>query len=175
MLDWLIALTQQQKKRMFVRLVKGAYWDSEIKHAQILGLPDYPVFTEKYLTDANYLICAKKIFDNLEYIIPQFATHNAITASSIIALAKGRDFEFQKLHGMGGDLHSELIKNHPVRIYAPIGKMEDLLAYLMRRLLENGANTSFVHQVSSKNKIEMIYDLYEKIRTENNNFFSQSF
>lgn len=160
--DYIISLAKSLNKTIPVRLVKGAYWDSEIKHAQSLGLPNYPVFTRKELTDAHYLIVAKKILANDKYITPQFATHNAITASSIIALAKDKPFEFQKLHGMGYDLHSELVKHYPVRIYAPIGKMEDLLAYLMRRLLENGANTSFVHQVTQKDS-EMVYNIYQKV------------
>ncbi len=161
--DYIIDLSKSLNKTIPIRLVKGAYWDSEIKHAQALSLPNYPVFTKKDLTDAHYLIVAKKILENDQYIIPQFATHNAITAASIIQMAGDKSFEFQKLHGMGAALHCELVKNHKVRIYAPIGKMEDLLAYLMRRLLENGANTSFVHQVGKNNKEEMIYNLYEKI------------
>lgn len=161
-IDYIIELAKKTGKRIPIRLVKGAYWDAEIKYAQTAGLPDYPVFTCKELTDANYLIQAKKIFENESYITAQFATHNAITASSIIEISKGRSFEFQKLHGMGGVLHKELHKNYDVRIYAPIGKMEDLLAYLMRRLLENGANSSFVHQVSSIEN-EMTYDLHKEI------------
>lgn len=160
--DYIISLSKSLNKTIPIRLVKGAYWDSEIKHAQSLGLPNYPVFTKKELTDAHYLIIAKKILANDKYITPQFATHNAITASSIIELAQDKPFEFQKLHGMGYELHSELVKNHPVRIYAPIGKMEDLLAYLMRRLLENGANTSFVHQVNKQDS-EMVYNIYQKV------------
>lgn len=161
-IDYIISLAKKTGKIIPVRLVKGAYWDAEIKYAQTLGLKDYPVFTCKELTDANYLIQAKKIFEHHQYISPQFATHNAITAASIIEMSKDRNFEFQKLHGMGGALHTELRKNHQVRIYAPIGKMEDLLAYLMRRLLENGANNSFVHQVNDKSA-NMIFDLYKQI------------
>lgn len=160
--EYIISLSKSLNKSIPIRLVKGAYWDSEIKYAQTLGLEAYPVFTRKDLTDANYLIVAKKILDNTDYITPQFATHNAITASSIIEMAGDKQFEFQKLHGMGLPLHSELVKNHNVRIYAPIGKMEDLLAYLMRRLLENGANTSFVHQIEQENN-NMVYNIYDKV------------
>lgn len=161
--DYIISLAKASGKKIPLRLVKGAYWDSEIKHAQLSGFPDYPVFTRKYLTDANYLIVAKKILNAGDHIIAQFATHNAITASSIIEIANGRPFEFQKLHGMGAILHGELVKDYPVRIYAPIGKMSDLLAYLMRRMLENGANTSFVHQVGDKEANQMVFDLYSHV------------
>lgn len=147
-IDYIIGLSQTTNKQIPIRLVKGAYWDTEIKHAQVHGLSDYPVFTKKEFTDINYIYCAKKILDHSNDIYPQFATHNAITAATIIELAQGKTFEFQKLQGMGDVLHKSLIKNHKIRIYAPVGRMDDLLAYLMRRLLENSANTSFVHQVS---------------------------
>ncbi len=133
-----------------VRLVKGAYWDTEIKYAQIMGLPGYPVFSRKIYTDVSYLACADQLLSAGDAIYPQFATHNALTAATIIELSimKGRlaaDFELQRLHGMGETLHDQLIDTYRCRIYAPVGEHKDLLAYLIRRLLENGANTSFVH------------------------------
>jgi RHH-type proline utilization regulon transcriptional repressor/proline dehydrogenase/delta 1-pyrroline-5-carboxylate dehydrogenase len=131
--------------RIPVRLVKGAYWDSEIKQAQIAGLEGYPVFTRKIYTDLSYLACAQELLGAPDAIYPQFATHNALTAATIIALAGEKEFEFQRLHGMGETLHDQLIANHRCRIYAPVGAHKDLLAYLIRRLLENGANSSFVH------------------------------
>ncbi len=149
-IDYVIKLSKVTKKQIPLRLVKGAYWDSEIKYAQEHGLPDFPVFIKKEFVDANYLFCAKKIFENKESIYPQFATHNAYTASYIIELFGESTYEMQKLFGMGNSLYDVVSKEKSVRIYAPIGKMEDLLAYLMRRLLENGANTSFVNKVNSK-------------------------
>lgn len=133
-----------------LRLVKGAYWDSEIKHAQVMGLPGYPVFTRKEHTDLSYLACAEKMLAASDCFYPQFATHNARTIASIRVMA-GRyglakdGYEFQRLHGMGEQLHSMLLEHNHSRIYAPIGEHKDLLAYLIRRLLENGANTSFVN------------------------------
>ena len=134
-----------------IRLVKGAYWDSEIKRAQELGLSGYPVFTRKYATDVSYLACAAKLLRMRDRIYPQFATHNAHTVSAVLALA-GEDrtnFEFQRLHGMGDTLHDlvKTTKSTRCRIYAPVGTHRDLLAYLVRRLLENGANSSFVNQI----------------------------
>ncbi|MGN6729680.1 MAG: bifunctional proline dehydrogenase/L-glutamate gamma-semialdehyde dehydrogenase PutA [Rhodanobacteraceae bacterium] len=151
-IDWLAETARKAHRRWCVRLVKGAYWDSEIKRAQELGLAGYPVFTRKPNTDVSYLACAKKLLDaDGEWIYPQFATHNAHTIASIHHLANGRPFEFQRLHGMGADLYSEVIGaghwNVPCRVYAPVGSHEDLLPYLVRRLLENGANTSFVNRV----------------------------
>src|SRR5271165_1621135 len=136
---------------MSVRLVKGAYWDSEIKRAQERGLPGYPVFTRKLTTDVSYLACAGCLFGHLGVLLPQFATHNAHSIASVLELAPdGADFEFQRLHGMGRLLYAEAarqIANFPrVRVYAPVGEHKDLLAYLVRRLLENGANTSFVNR-----------------------------
>ncbi len=136
-----------------VRLVKGAYWDSEVKRAQERGLPGYPVYTRKPNTDVAYLACARILLDGTRRVYPQFATHNAHTAASIIHLAKsrGREFEFQRLHGMGEELYSELTdpagRGLPCRVYAPVGSHEELLPYLVRRLLENGANTSFVNRI----------------------------
>jgi RHH-type transcriptional regulator, proline utilization regulon repressor / proline dehydrogenase / delta 1-pyrroline-5-carboxylate dehydrogenase len=136
-----------------LRLVKGAYWDSEIKRAQERGLPGYPVYTRKPSTDVAYLACARILLDGTRRVYPQFATHNAHTAASIIHLARarGREFEFQRLHGMGEELYAELTdpagRALPCRVYAPVGSHEELLPYLVRRLLENGANTSFVNRI----------------------------
>ncbi len=152
-LDWLNQLATDLDRKISVRLVKGAYWDTEIKNAQVLGLSRYPVFTRKQTTDVSYLACARRLLQYSERIYPQFATHNAHTASAIIELAdKSQQFEFQRLHGMGEAMH-ELVKNETnriCRIYAPVGVHKDLLAYLVRRLLENGANSSFVNQVLDK-------------------------
>ncbi len=147
-LEWLDALTDSLDRRIAVRLVKGAYWDAEIKAAQVLGLASYPVFTSKAATDVSYLACAERLLD-CPNVFPQFATHNAHTASAIVEIAAGRAFEFQRLHGMGEALHQRLRDEHGnrCRVYAPVGVHKDLLAYLVRRLLENGANSSFVHQV----------------------------
>ncbi|MGF1475524.1 MAG: bifunctional proline dehydrogenase/L-glutamate gamma-semialdehyde dehydrogenase PutA [Geminicoccaceae bacterium] len=149
-IDWIAALAAKYDRRIMVRLVKGAYWDTEIKHAQVLGIPTYPVYTRKASTDLCYLACAKKLFDAGDRVYPQFATHNAHTASAILTLApEGAVYEFQRLHGMGEPLLNKLSKDYGLRqrIYAPVGVHEDLLAYLVRRLLENGANSSFVHQI----------------------------
>lgn len=152
-LDWLKDLSIASKRKLMVRLVKGAYWDSEIKHAQISGYPYYPVYTRKMTTDVSYLACAQKLLDNPQHFYPQFATHNAFTVSAIMAMVKpGTEFEFQRLHGMGEALYDKVLKDNPglrCRIYAPVGGHQYLLAYLVRRLLENGANTSFVNQVVS--------------------------
>jgi RHH-type proline utilization regulon transcriptional repressor/proline dehydrogenase/delta 1-pyrroline-5-carboxylate dehydrogenase len=138
-----------------VRLVKGAYWDTEIKRAQERGLSDYPVFTSKAMTDLNYLACARQLLEARPRIFPQFATHNALTVASIIEYAGGvSGYEFQRLHGMGEALFKALRTDYPeagLRIYAPVGGYRDLLAYLVRRLLENGANSSFVAQVGDPN------------------------
>lgn len=154
-LDWLYALAEENDRRIMVRLVKGAYWDTEIKRAQVEGLRDYPVFTRKSATDISYLCCAKKLLLAGQRIYPQFATHNAHTAAAVLAVAnenKGSatsHFEFQRLHGMGEGVFDILRQQHAVRcrIYAPVGRHKDLLAYLVRRLLENGANSSFVNQI----------------------------
>jgi len=148
-LDWLYALAQRLDRRIMVRLVKGAYWDSELKQAQIDGAEDYPVFTRRAATDVSYLCCAAKLLRMTDHIYPQFATHNAQTAATIVELAAGReDYEFQRLHGMGETLFNQLLEDGArCRIYAPVGPHKDLLAYLVRRLLENGANSSFVHKV----------------------------
>lgn len=153
-IKWLATLTATLNRRITVRLVKGAYWDYEIKQAQILGMDNYPVFTRKVLTDVSYINCAQHLLNASDVIYPQFATHNAHTTSAILGMAKPQQvFEFQRLHGMGEALHRLLIKNHkaPCRIYAPVGVHKDLLAYLVRRLLENGANSSFVHKLLDEN------------------------
>jgi RHH-type proline utilization regulon transcriptional repressor/proline dehydrogenase/delta 1-pyrroline-5-carboxylate dehydrogenase len=147
----IIDLAKRIKNRIPVRLVKGAYWDSEIKFAQENGLKDYPVYTKKHHTDISYIYCASKLLQNPKHIYPQFATHNAITMAYIKTMAGDKEFEFQKLHGMGNALHKASIKETPTRIYAPVGQYQDLLAYLMRRMLENGANTSFVYRATDPN------------------------
>ena len=154
LIDFLAELSRETGRRMPVRLVKGAYWDSEIKNSQVSGLASYPVFTRKEHTDVSYMACAQKLIENIDRFYPQFATHNALSVASIMELVgdnKKNVFEFQRLHGMGEQLHDQVVKDVPVRIYAPVGRHEDLLAYLIRRLLENGANTSFVHMLMDKN------------------------
>jgi len=150
-LDWVAQLARDSGRRMTVRLVKGAYWDSEIKRAQERGLASFPVYTSKAATDVSYLEGARRLFAASDVIYPQFATHNAYTAAAVLALAPaGVAYEFQRLHGMGEALYAaaraELPDLPPVRVYAPVGTHEELLPYLVRRLLENGANSSFVHQ-----------------------------
>jgi RHH-type proline utilization regulon transcriptional repressor/proline dehydrogenase/delta 1-pyrroline-5-carboxylate dehydrogenase len=155
-LDWIIDLARRTGHRLMVRLVKGAYWDSEIKRAQVDGLDGFPVFTRKAYTDVSYLACARKLLDAPEAVFPQFATHNAQTLSAIMAMAPGAfhagQYEFQCLHGMGEPLYEEVVGpaklDQPCRIYAPVGTHETLLAYLVRRLLENGANSSFVNRIA---------------------------
>ncbi|ACT59313.1 bifunctional proline dehydrogenase/L-glutamate gamma-semialdehyde dehydrogenase PutA [Hirschia baltica] len=149
-IEWLVNTARAANRCISIRLVKGAYWDMEVKRAQELGLADYPVFTRKENTDLSYLACAQQLFKANDCIYPQFATHNAQTAAAIIELAgKSRNYEFQRLYGMGPELHAILMKEAGVksRIYAPVGKYKDLLPYLVRRLLENGANSSFVYKV----------------------------
>ena len=140
--------------RFMVRLVKGAYWDGEVKRAQEAGLPGYPVFTHKHHTDISYLACAERLVSHHAVIYPQFATHNAGTIAAILQLARqqGAAFEMQRLHGMGEGVYREVLKDGsvPCRVYAPVGEHRDLLAYLVRRLLENGANSSFVHQLADE-------------------------
>lgn len=152
-LDFLADLAKRSERRFKVRLVKGAYWDSEIKRAQELGLEDYPVFTRKKTTDVSYLVCAKKLLSNKEAFYPQFATHNAHSVAAVLELAgPNKDFEFQCLFGMGQALYNQVLTQNfgiPVRIYAPVGVYQDLLPYLVRRLLENGANSSFVNEVAN--------------------------
>ena len=154
-LDWVAALARRNGRRMSVRLVKGAYWDAEIKRAQERGLDSFPVYTSKIATDASYLVCAQRLFDAPDVIYPQFATHNALTVAAVTAFApESAVYEFQRLHGMGQALYdavrAEVSDLPPVRVYAPVGTHEELLPYLVRRLLENGANTSFVHHFLNK-------------------------
>jgi RHH-type proline utilization regulon transcriptional repressor/proline dehydrogenase/delta 1-pyrroline-5-carboxylate dehydrogenase len=182
-IDWLYTLAGTVGNRLMVRLVKGAYWDTEIKRTQVEGLAAYPVFTRKAATDVSYIACARKLLEYRDRLYPQFATHNAHTVAAVLEMAKSnevignganvdgvkgadgnvthstgagrngpdnsRDFEFQRLHGMGEALHERARKDtgHRCRIYAPVGAHRDLLAYLVRRLLENGANSSFVSQI----------------------------
>src|SRR6202162_4471694 len=147
-IDHVHELARTLSRRMMVRLVKGAYWDTEIKRAQERGLDDYPVFTRKAMTDLNYVACAQQLLALRPRIFPQFATHNALTVATVLELADGdAGFEFQRLHGMGEALYARLREDRPglaCRTYAPVGSHRDLLAYLVRRLLENGANSSFV-------------------------------
>ncbi len=150
--DWAGKLARRHGRKLFVRLVKGAYWDSEVKLSQVGGYSDYPVFTRKVATDVSYLACAARLFEHADVIRPAFATHNAYTIGAIKHLAAGRSFEFQRLHGMGEEVYDALHalegnQRTPVRIYAPVGGHKELLAYLVRRLLENGANTSFVNRM----------------------------
>lgn len=153
-LDWLVAKARSTNTRLMIRLVKGAYWDTEIKLAQVQGLSGYPVFTRKIATDVNYIVCAKKLFAASDCIYPQFATHNALSLAIVYELAKEQqvtEYEFQCLHGMGDALYEDIVSDKndpkPCRVYAPVGTHEDLLAYLVRRLLENGANSSFVNRI----------------------------
>ncbi len=150
--DWAGKLARRHGRKLFVRLVKGAYWDSEVKLSQVGGYNDYPVFTRKVATDVSYLACAARLFEHADVIRPAFATHNAYTIGAIKHLAAGKPFEFQRLHGMGEEVYDALHslegnQRTPVRIYAPVGGHKELLAYLVRRLLENGANTSFVNRM----------------------------
>jgi len=154
-LKWLVELGQQTNRRFQVRLVKGAYWDTEIKAAQILGLSSYPVFTRKESTDISYIACAKIMLAHHDVIYPQFATHNARTIATIVTLAgEYKDFEFQCLYGMGHAIFTDLLQRQDFpylcRLYAPVGAFEDLLPYLVRRILENGANNSFVNQIADQ-------------------------
>lgn len=148
-LDWLAALSRETGRRIMVRLVKGAYWDAEIKRGQVMGLESYPVYTRKALTDLSYVSCARKLLSATDAFYPQFATHNALTATTVMEMAGDYDdYEFQRLHGMGEALHDSLIEaGCASRIYAPVGGHKELLPYLVRRLLENGANSSFVNQL----------------------------
>ena len=153
-IDFIADLARRTGRRIPVRLVKGAYWDAEVKRAQVDGMPGYPVFTRKQNTDVSYLANARRMLDASDAIYPMFATHNAHTIAHVHRMAAGRPFEFQKLHGMGDDLYAEVIPtdrlNVPCRVYAPVGSHEDLLPYLVRRLLENGANSSFVNRITDE-------------------------
>ncbi len=149
-IEWINTLAAKLDRRVTVRLVKGAYWDTEIKRAQVAGIEDYPVFTRKISSDISYIACARRLLELRDRIYPQFATHNAHSITAILHMAGGVEgFEFQRLHGMGEALHEVVQKQHGsrCRVYAPVGAHRDLLAYLVRRLLENGANSSFVNQL----------------------------
>ncbi|MEP6939427.1 MAG: bifunctional proline dehydrogenase/L-glutamate gamma-semialdehyde dehydrogenase PutA [Rudaea sp.] len=169
-IDWLAEQARKVGQRFCVRLVKGAYWDSEIKRAQEGGHAGYPVFTRKPNTDVSYLACARRLFEHGDAFYPAFATHNAHTIAAIQHIAHGRPFEFQRLHGMGADLYNEVIGtknlNVPCRVYAPVGSHEDLLPYLVRRLLENGANTSFVNRIVDESLPigELVADPFDTVR-----------
>jgi len=173
LIDWLAELAQRTGRRLPLRLVKGAYWDSEIKRTQEQGLAGYPVFTRKAGTDVSYIACAAKLLAQPKLFYPQFATHNAQTLATILTLAEGRkDFEFQRLHGMGEALYERVVGDETLglmcRVYAPVGSHEHLLAYLVRRLLENGANTSFVNRIVDDDlPIEaMIGDPADEVRAD---------
>ena len=151
-IEWLADLARRTGRRLMVRLVKGAYWDSEVKRTQERGLDGYPVYTRKVATDVSYLACARRLLAFGPIFYPQFATHNAHTVAAVLELAGGRrDYEFQRLHGMGETLYEQVVGperiDRPCRVYAPVGNHEDLLPYLVRRLLENGANTSFINRI----------------------------
>ena len=150
-IDWIVALARRHKRRLTLRLVKGAYWDAEIKRAQVDGMPGYPVFTRKGHTDVAYLACAKAMLAAPDALYPQFASHNAFTIAAIHALGGDAAYEFQCLHGMGESIYDQVVGKDKLdracRIYAPVGSHETLLAYLVRRLLENGANSSFVNRI----------------------------
>lgn len=170
-LDWLADLARSQKRRLMVRLIKGAYWDAEIKNSQENGFEGYPVFTRKASTDVSYMACAKKIIANQDAFYPQFATHNAYSVAVILELmGENKNYEFQRLHGMGQALYDIVANpkglNQPCRVYSPVGSHEDLLPYLVRRLLENGANTSFVNRIADAKAplSEIIANPVEKVR-----------
>jgi RHH-type proline utilization regulon transcriptional repressor/proline dehydrogenase/delta 1-pyrroline-5-carboxylate dehydrogenase len=171
-LDHVLARSRESRRPLAVRVVKGAYWDAEIKRAQELGMPGFPVFTRKWATDLSYTVLAARLLATDAPVYPQFATHNALTVGTLVELSKqhpARRFEFQRLHGMGAPLFAALLAEETraqVRVYAPVGEFRDLLAYLVRRLLENGANTSFVHQISDAAiaPTELVGDPFELAR-----------
>ena len=173
-IDHLLALSDELRRPITVRFTKGAYWDAEIKRAQELGLEGFPVYTRKWATDLSYLATARRLLAHRAPVYPQFATHNALTVAAIIEFAKelapGRRYEFQRLHGMGDPLYDALLADGPdarVRVYAPVGEFRDLLAYLVRRLLENGSNTSFVHQITDHSVAadSLVEDAYEQAQS----------
>ena len=175
LIEHVAALAKKHKIKLMCRLVKGAYWDSEIKRAQEMGMSHYPVFTHKHHTDVSYLACAKALLDAPDAIYPQFATHNAATIAAILQMAAktGAPFELQRLHGMGEGVYREVLKNPLIacRVYAPVGAHRDLLAYLVRRLLENGANSSFVHQLTDES-VGMAELLISPLRLEPHSAFA---
>ncbi len=162
LISYVAELAREKKKRIQIRLVKGAYWDTEIKHAQVHGYPDYPVYTRKENTDVCYLRCVQEMLGADDVVYPMFATHNAHSIAAVRAMAQGKPYEFQRLHGMGESLYAQIIDEEDVRcsVYAPVGPHRDLLPYLVRRLLENGANSSFVNQMldSSLSAEELVKD-----------------
>jgi RHH-type proline utilization regulon transcriptional repressor/proline dehydrogenase/delta 1-pyrroline-5-carboxylate dehydrogenase len=173
-IDHLLQLSAELRRPITVRFTKGAYWDAEIKRAQELGMPGFPVYTRKWATDLSYLATARRLLAHPAPVYAQFATHNALTVASIVEyaqeLAPGRPYEFQRLHGMGDPLYEALLADTPnvrVRVYAPVGAFRDLLAYLVRRLLENGSNTSFVHQITDRSvpSESLVEDVYERAQT----------
>jgi len=170
LIDWLTDLGQRHKRVLMVRLVKGAYWDTEIKDSQEGGFKDYPVFTRKVNTDVSYLACARRMLEASDTIYPQFATHNAQTVAYVLEVAGDKRYEFQRLHGMGEALYGQLTKPDgtgvPCRIYAPVGSHEELLPYLVRRLLENGANSSFVNRIQDEKLPieEMVMDPVQEVQ-----------
>lgn len=180
LIDWLYGLAEKYDRQIMVRLVKGAYWDAEIKRAQVMGLDGFPVFTRKACSDVSFLSCSTKLLNMTDRIYPQFATHNAHSVSAILELARVRgeaNYEFQRLHGMGESLHGQVMKESgvPCRIYAPVGAHRELLAYLVRRLLENGANSSFVNQIVdeditpemiAKDPIDSVREMGNKISSD---------
>jgi len=177
-LKWIYALAERLDRKVMVRLVKGAYWDTEIKHAQVEGFDDFPVFTQKAATDVSYICCAKLLLEMTDRIYPQFATHNAHTVASILEMATDKSkFEFQRLHGMGEALHDTVFERQGTRcrIYAPVGAHKDLLAYLVRRLLENGANSSFVNQIVDENIPPAVVasDPFDKVGAKDNSIVLQ--
>jgi len=172
-LQWIYDLAKRLDRKVMVRLVKGAYWDTEIKHAQVEGFEDFPVFTQKAATDVSYICCARMLLQMTDRIYPQFATHNAHTVASILEMADDASkFEFQRLHGMGEALHETVFERQGTRcrIYAPVGAHKDLLAYLVRRLLENGANSSFVNQIVDETipPYDVASDPFEKVGANDN-------
>lgn len=171
--DRLLQSSHELRRPITIRFTKGAYWDAEIKRAQELGMPGFPVYTRKWATDLSYVATARRLLAHPAPVYPQFATHNALTVASIVEfaaeLAPGRRYEFQRLHGMGDPLYDALLAGSPdvrVRVYAPVGAFRDLLAYLVRRLLENGSNTSFVHQITDRSvpSASLVEDAYELAR-----------
>ena len=179
-IEWLTDLARRvSKRKLMVRLVKGAYWDTEIKTTQQDGLDHFPVFTRKATTDVSYKACAIKLLEARDALYPQFATHNAYTAATILEVAKGdhEGFEFQRLHGMGESLFDQIVEKEKLqcRVYAPVGEHEDLLAYLVRRLLENGANSSFVNAiVDTKQPVEaLLPDPVETLQGLRNKYNTQ--
>jgi len=177
-IEWVRELTVKVGRQMMVRLVKGAYWDSEVKDSQVEGYHDFPVFSRKPSTDVSYQACAKKLLEYRDTIYPQFATHNAYTVATIIEMAEELSgFEFQRLHGMGESLYDQVVngKQVPCRVYAPVGEHSDLLAYLVRRLLENGANSSFVNNIVDENiPVEsLLVDPVETVRGWSNKYNPQ--